>query len=65
MLGVLFRHRLQLIITMDGITHIATEAITTAIATEATTTAITTTGIIIAIGLGSLGHGGIIGIGKL
>ena len=40
---------------MDGITHIATEA---------TTTAIATTGIIIGIGLGSLGHGRIIAIGK-
>jgi hypothetical protein len=54
-LRVLFRHRLQLIITMDGITHIATEA---------TTIAIATTGIIIGIGLGSLGHGRIIAIGK-
>jgi hypothetical protein len=52
---VLFPHGLQLIITMDGITHIATEA---------TTTAIATTGIIIGIGLGLLGHGRIIAIGK-
>jgi hypothetical protein len=40
---------------MDGITHIATEA---------TTTATATTGIIIGIGPGSLGHGRIIAIGK-
>jgi hypothetical protein len=36
-LGVpaLFRRQLRLIITMDGITHITTEAITTHITTEA------------------------------
>ena len=58
MLPVLFRRRLRLIITVDGITDIVTEGITTDI---------TTTGTTIDTGPGlsaSMGVQGIIGIGK-
>ena len=55
MLRVLFHRKPRRIITVDGITHITTGAITTDI---------TTTGTIIGIGLGSPGHGCITAIGK-
>ena len=45
-LPVLFRRQLRLIITMDGITHTTTEAITTDITTEGITTDIIITGIL-------------------
>ena len=67
MLPVLFRRQLRLIITMDGITHITTEAITTDITTEGITTDIAITGTTIGSGPGlsaSMGVQGIIAIGK-
>jgi hypothetical protein len=57
-LPVLFRRKLRLILTMDGITDITTEGITTDIT-------ITTTTIGTGLGLSaSMGVQGIIGIGK-
>ena len=66
-LPALFRRQLRLIITMDGITHITTEAITTNTTTEGITTDITITATTIGTGLGlsaSMGVQGIIAIGK-
>jgi hypothetical protein len=66
-LPVLFRRQLRLIIAVDGITHIPTEAITTDIITEGITTDITITGNTIGTGAGlsaSMGVQGIIAIGK-
>jgi len=66
-LPVLFRRKLRLIITVDGITHIATGAITTNIIMEDIITAITIAGATIGTVVGllaSMGVQGIIGIGK-
>ena len=64
---VLFRRLLRLIVTMDGIIHIPTEAITTDIATKGITTGITMAGTTIGTGVGlsaSMGVQDIIAIGK-
>ena len=63
-LGVasLFRRQLRLIITVDGITHITTEAITTNITTEAITTDIAITGTTIGSGPGLSASMGVQGI---
>ena len=53
MLPALFRRQLRLIITMDGITHITTGAITTHITTEAIITDIIIAGTTIGTGTGS------------
>ena len=66
-LPVSFQRQLRLIVTMDGITHITTEAITTDIATKGITTGITIVGITIGTALGlsaSMGVQDIIAIGK-
>ena len=67
MLPVLFRRLLRLIITVGGITHITTEAITTDIGTKGITTGITIAGTTIGTALGlsaSMGVQGIIAIGN-
>ena len=67
MLPVLFRRKLRLIITVDGITDITTEAITTDIVTKGITTGITIASTTIGIALGlsaSMGVQGIIAIGN-
>jgi hypothetical protein len=64
---VLFRRQLRPIITVDGITHITTEAITTHITTEGNTTDIAIAGTTIGTGPGlsaRMGVQGIIAIGK-
>jgi len=66
-LPALFRRQLRLIITMDGITHITTEAITTNTTTEGIITDIIIAGTTIGTGPGlsaSTGVQGIIAIGK-
>jgi hypothetical protein len=66
-LPALFRRQLRLIITVDGITHIATEAITTNITTEGVTTDINIVGTTIATVPGlsvSMDVQGIIAIGE-
>ena len=67
MLPALFRRKLRLIITVGGITHITTEAITTDIGTKGITTGITIAGTTIGTALGlsaSTGVQGITVIGK-
>ena len=67
MLPALFRRQLRLIITVDGITHITTEAITTHTTTEGITTDIAIAGTTIGTGPGlsaRMGVQGIIAIGK-
>ena len=66
-LPALFRRQLRLIITMDGITHITTEAITTNTTTEGIITDIIIAGTTIGTGIGSsasMGVQAIIAIGK-
>ena len=67
MLPALFRRQLRLIITVEGITHITIEAITTHITTEDITTDIAIAGTTIGTGPGSsasMGVQGTIAIGK-
>lgn len=64
MLPALFRRQPRLIIIVDGITRIITEAITIDFITAAITTDTVITGITIYTGLGFPGPPGIIAIGK-